>query len=168
VRCQADCLGILSCVGLALRWFEPQIDDLRKHGITVHGLRYRVRFKSVGDLKWRSEQLKGQLGHNFSHFDSCIPIVSLSNKSYLHALNISESSLNTYGRRLEAKREFDETFASELKRRRGKLSDKSKHALKLDILKRSCRTALLQREDLRVCGADHVFGESYRTQASAD
>jgi hypothetical protein len=135
---------VVSWIGLALRWFEPQIADLRKNGITVHGVRYRMRFKSVGDLKWRSEQLKGQLAHNFSHFDSCIPSVSLSNKSYLHALNISESSLNTYGKRLEAKREFDEMFASELKRRRGKLSEKGKHALKLDILKRSFSSSLLR------------------------
>jgi len=124
---------------LSLRWFEPQIADLREHGIEVHGVHYRVRFKSVGDLKWRSEQIKGQLGHNFTHFDSNIPSVTLHNKSYLHALHLSESSLNTYHKRLEAKGELDEVYEHDLKRLPAKkASDKDKHTLKLDTLKRSC------------------------------
>ena len=102
----------------------------------MHGAHYRVRFKSVGDLKWRSEQLKGQLAHNFTHFDSCIPAITMANKTFLHTLNLSESSLNTYQKRVDAKRGLDALYERESKRLPANATDTAKHNLKLKLLKR--------------------------------
>lgn len=102
----------------------------------MHGAHYRVRFKSVGDLKWRSEQLKGQLAHNFTHFDSCIPAITMANKAFLHALYLSESSLNTYQKRVDAKRDLDALYEHESHRLPANASDTAKHKFKLDLLKR--------------------------------
>jgi hypothetical protein len=65
----------------------------------------------------------------------------------LHALGLSESSLNSYDKRLQAKRESDELYEHDLKELPATASDNRKHDLKLDILKRSFS---VQRAECRV------------------
>jgi hypothetical protein len=119
-------------VRLAMRFFEPQIEELRRTGITVHGRTYRVMFKSGGDLAWRSEVLKGQLGHSATHFDSSISTISLKNKHQLHLLRLSEASLNSFHKRLADKQQLDAAFEDKVKARRKPMTAKRAHDLRVE------------------------------------